>query len=196
MELTQGTERQNEEMIRMPPHCDTMDGPVVKAAARALEARDCDIVLPYVPANAESEVRKTFDGVLKVRDRGDETRELADRHFFETVVRLHRAGEGEPFTGLKPAGLDPGPVVPVAERAIETGSADDLIRVLCDAVAARAESQLSTVAELRRSANGDVEAKRRYVSAMLGFQVWAHEIYECAESAPHRAKHHNGAPDA
>jgi hypothetical protein len=27
---------------------------------------------------------------------------LADTHFFETVVRLHRLGEGESFTGLKP----------------------------------------------------------------------------------------------
>jgi hypothetical protein len=180
----------------MPPHCDTMDGPVVKAAARALEARECDVVLPYVPANAESEVRRAFDGVLKVRDQGDEARELADRHFFETVVRVHRAGEGEPFTGLKPAGLDHGPVIPVAEQAIETGSADDLIRVLCDAAAKRAESQLSAVAELRHTANGDLEAKRTYVSAMLGFQVWAHKVYECLESAPHHARHHNDAPGA
>jgi uncharacterized protein DUF6448 len=180
----------------MPPHCDTMDGPVVKAAARALEARDCDVVLPYVPAGAEGEVRRTFDGVLEVRDQGDEARDLADRHFFETVVRLHRAGEGEPFTGLKPAGLDHGPVIPVAEGAIETGSADDLIRVLCDAVAKRAASQLSAVAELRHSADGDLEAKRRYVSAMLGFQVWAHKVYECVESAPHHARHHDDAPGA
>jgi hypothetical protein len=175
----------------MPPHCDTMDGPVVKAAARALEARDCDVVLPYVPADAEGEVRSSFESVLKVRGEGNEARELADRHFFETVVRLHRAGEGAPYTGLKPAGLDHGPVIPVAERAIETGSPDELIRVLCDAVAERAASQLNTVAELRNSANGDLAASRKYVSAMLGFQVWAHKLYECVEAAPHHAEHHS-----
>ena len=108
------------------------------------------------------------------------------------MVRIHRAGEGEPFTGLKPAGLDPGPVIPVAERAIETGSPDELIRVLCDVVEQRATSQLRTVMELKKRANGDVGANRRYVSAMLGLQVWAHKLHECAESAPHEADHHTG----
>ncbi|HEU5063751.1 MAG TPA: DUF6448 family protein [Solirubrobacterales bacterium] len=174
----------------MPPHCDTMDGPVVKAAARALEEEDVDVVLPYVPRDGEEEVRRCFASVVELRGQGAQARELADRHFFETVARLHRAGEGEPFTGLKPAGLDPGPVIPVAERAIETGSADELVGVLCDTVAERARTQLQTVLELRDQANGDLEANRRYVSAMLGLQVWAHRLYKCAESAPREAEHH------
>lgn len=174
----------------MPPHCDTMDGPVVKAAARALEEKDVALVLPYVPKDGEEEVKQRFAAVVELRDQGSQARELADRHFFETVVRLHRAGEGEPFAGLKPAGLDPGPVIPVAERALETGSADELVHLLCDTVAERARTQLQTVLALREETNGDVEANRRYVSAMLGFQVWAHGLHECAESAPHEAGHH------
>jgi Family of unknown function (DUF6448) len=51
------------------------------------------------------------------------SREVADRYFFETVVRVHRAAEGASFTGLKPAGLDVGPIIPVAERAIESDDA-------------------------------------------------------------------------
>lgn len=153
----------------MPPHCDTMDGPVVKAAARALEEKDVALVLPYVPKDGEGEVKRRFASVVELRGQGDQARELADLHFFETVVRLHRAGEGEPFTGLKPAGLDPGPVIPVAERA---------------------RAQLRAVLELGERANGDIEANREYVSAMLGLQVWAHRLHECAESAPHEAAHH------
>lgn len=174
----------------MPPHCDTMDGPVVKAATRALEAEDVTLVLPYVPRDGEEEVERCFASVVELRGQGAQARELADRHFFETVVRLHRAGEGEPFTGLKPAGTDPGPVIPVAERAIETGSADELVALLCDTVAERARDQLQTVIELREQADGDLEANRRYVSAMLGLQVWAHKLHKCAESAPHEAGHH------
>jgi uncharacterized protein DUF6448 len=174
----------------MPPHCDTMDGPVVKAATRALEEKDVALVLPYVPKDGEGEVKRRFASVVDLREQGDQARELADLHFFETVVRLHRAGEGEPFTGLKPAGLDPGPVIPVAERAIVTGSADELVSVLCDTIAERARTQLQTVLKLRERANGDIEANREYVSAMLGLQVWAHGLYECAESAPHEAGHH------
>lgn len=96
----------------MPPHCDTMDGPVVKAAARALAESDAALVLPYVPREGEDEVKEVFGKTVALRGQGDEAREVADRYFFETVVRIHRAGEGEPFTGLMPAGLDHGPVIP------------------------------------------------------------------------------------
>src|SRR5512144_1792557 len=106
----------------MPPHCDSLDGPVVAAARQALEAGDVDLVLPFVPEDGEEEVRVVFHSVLPVRGLSEAAGEVADRLFFETVVRLHRAGEGAPFTGLKPAGLDVGPVIPLAERAIATGS--------------------------------------------------------------------------
>ena len=35
----------------MPPHCDTMDGPVVTAARKALEAQNVNLALAYVPEN-------------------------------------------------------------------------------------------------------------------------------------------------
>jgi hypothetical protein len=111
-----------------------MDGPVVKAAMEALDSADVRAVLPFVPKEGEAEVVETFEKVLGARAQGPEAREVADRHFFETVVRTHRAGEGAPFTGLKPAGLDHGPVVPVAERAIEDGSPEELVKLLTDAV--------------------------------------------------------------
>jgi hypothetical protein len=47
--------------------------------------------------------------------------------FFETAVRLHRAGDEAPYTGLKPAGPDWDPFVPRAEKAIETNDATDTI---------------------------------------------------------------------
>jgi hypothetical protein len=96
----------------MPPHCDSIDGPVVNAARKALDAGDVDVALPYVPSDGEDEVRRAFLAVMGVRDQGNAVREVADLHFFETVVRVHRAGEGAPYTGLKPAGLDHGPVIP------------------------------------------------------------------------------------
>ena len=105
----------------MPPHCDSLDGPVVAAARQALEAADVSVVLPFVPEEAEEEVRAVFVTVLPARAQGRQAREVADRLFFETVVRIHRAGEGAAFTGLKPAGLDVGPVIPLAETAIATG---------------------------------------------------------------------------
>ena len=114
----------------MPPHCDSLDGPVVTAARLALAAGDVDLVLPYVPEDGEAEVRAVFETALPVRRLGDDAREMADRLFFETVVRVHREGEGAPYTGLKPAGLGFGPVIPLAERAVETGSPDEVAELL------------------------------------------------------------------
>lgn len=169
----------------MPPHCDSMDGPVVTAARRALDGGDVAIVLPYVPADAEAEVGAAFEQVLPTRRAGGSAGEIADRWFFETVVRLHRAGEGAPYTGLKPAGRDVGPVIPAAERAIRTGSADELVRVLTDVVAEQVKTRLEQVMALEAHEHGSVAAARAYVQAMLGLQVWAHKLYLAATSGQH-----------
>ena len=98
-------------------HCDALDGPVVKAARRALETGSPDGVLAWVRPADESAVRQAFARTLAVRKLGPEAKELADLYFFETVVRIHRAGEGAPYTGLKPAGQDIGPAIPAADRS-------------------------------------------------------------------------------
>jgi hypothetical protein len=93
-------------------HCDGLDGPVVSLARRALDAGNVNLVLPWVREQDEAEVREAFAHALAVRKLGGEAKDLADRHFFETLVRVHRAGEGAPYTGLKPAGRDLGPAIP------------------------------------------------------------------------------------
>ena len=173
----------------MPPHCDSMDGPVVTAARKALDSGDAGVVLPYVPKEGEEEVRQAFDAVLEIRSQGPAVRDVADRHFFETVVRVHRAGEGAPYTGLKPAGLDHGPVIPVAENALETGSPDELIRILTARVEDELRKRFGHVMELKRRADGDVDANRAYVEAMLDLQVWSHGLYEATRRAAHDHQH-------
>jgi hypothetical protein len=169
----------------MPPHCDSMDGPVVTAARRALDTADVDVILPYVHPDGEREVREAFDRAIDVRALGDDARQVADRWFFETVVRVHRAGEGAPFTGLKPAGLDVGPVIPAAERSLETGSVDELVEVLCTAVRGEVERRHSHAMRLKQQAGTDVTAAREYIEANLGLQVWAHGVYRQVMAQPH-----------
>jgi hypothetical protein len=102
-----------------------------------------------VPESGEAEVKSAFEKVLRARKAGPAAREVADLYFFETVVRVHRAGEGAPYTGLKPAGMDEGPVIPVAEKAIETGSPDALIKTLCDTLRQEVQHRFEDMMHLR-----------------------------------------------
>jgi hypothetical protein len=157
----------------------------VKAAREALACADVELVLPYVHAEGEAEVRAAFDLVVKARALGAEAKEVADRWFFETAVRVHRAGEGAPFTGLKPAGLDVGPVIPAAERALASGSTDELVGVLCDGLRGQVERRHAHAMMLKESAAESRAAARAYVEAMLGLQVWAHALYQQVMADPH-----------
>jgi hypothetical protein len=161
----------------MPPHCDTLDGPVVVAARRALNDDDVDLVLPFVPVDGEHEVRAAFALARKARTQGPEARDVADLYFFDTTVRVHRRGEGAPHTGLKPAGLDVGPVIPLAEQAVDTGDPGPLIDFLQHEVAEQARHRLAHVRDLQAGASDGLPAARTYTSAMLGFLVWSHKLW-------------------
>jgi hypothetical protein len=171
-----------------------LDGPVVRAARTALEQEDVDLVLPYVHTPGEAEVREAFDLAVKARAQGAEAREVADRFFFETAVRIHRAGEGAPYTGLKPAGLDVGPVIPLAEQAIATGDPAALSAFLSDAVAAEVTARLDEVMNLEEHRREGVAEARQYVSAMLGLQVWAHKLHGSIHAAAHEGGTGRKAP--
>ena len=166
----------------MPPHCDSLDGPVVVAARRALDRERVEEVLPFVHEEGAGEVRRVFDVVLPVRQQGGACTEIADLHFFETVVRVHRAGEKAPYTGLKPAGLDVGPVIPLAEKAVETGDPRDLIAFMDDQLDDQVRNRLAGVKKLADARNGTVEADREYVEAMLGFVVYSHRLFKAMEA--------------
>ena len=178
----------------MPPHCDSMDGPVVTAARRALEKEDINLILPYVKDNASADVKSAFEKALRARKSDPAAREVADLYFFETAVRLHRAGEGAPYTGLKPAGLDVGPVIPVAEKAIESGSPDALIRLLTDTLRHEVQHRFEYIKRLRDYRTGDVAKAREYVEAMLGLEVYSHQLYQAMKAAAHEGghEHHHG----
>lgn len=161
----------------MPPHCDTMDGPVVRAAKQALTAGDVDLILPWVPGEAEGELTAAFKKTMAVRALDAKAQELADYWFFETAVRLHRAGEGAPFTGIKPAGLDEGPVVPRVETAIAEDDTSALIAFLTGAVEEEIGKRFKEVRETHGYDPHDVPAARRYVHAFLGLTLYANNLH-------------------
>jgi len=173
-------------------HCDSMDGPVIRDAQTALEKGDPTPVLKWVTKDREGDIREAFQRTLAVRTKGDDARQLADRYFFETLVRIHRAGEGEAYTGLKPAGIvDSG--ISAADRALEVGSFEELAKQLSGAVKDGIGKRFATALELRKYAGDSVEAGRQYVEAYVDYVHFVENVNRLAvHGAPHT--HHDSAP--
>lgn len=162
-------------------HCDGMDGPVVKAAQKALETGNVNLVLIWVQKKDEAEIRKAFQKTLAVRELSPEAKELADTYFFETLIRIHRTGEGAPYTGLKPVGRDLGPAIPAADKAIENGSVEPLLKLLTDTMQGGVREHFKRVIAKKRFGKDNIEAGREYIEAYVSLIHYVERLYEAAK---------------
>jgi hypothetical protein len=160
-------------------HCDALDGPVVKAARAALEAGSVTKVLAWVPPERETELRDAFNRTLQVRRLGAEAQALADTWFFETLVRIHRAGEGAPFDGLKPAGHIE-PLVTAVDETLDTGAVDGLLAKVTSHVSSGVRERFVRAREARAQADDSVEAGRRFVAAYVDYQHYVEGLHKAA----------------
>jgi len=166
---------------RVEAHCDTMDGPVVKAAQAALEKGDVTPVLKWIKPPQEAQVREAFQRTLAVRGLGREVKDLADKYFFETLVRLHREGEGAPYTGLKPAGAVE-PVVAASDKALEAGSVEELTKEIMQLVAEGIRHRFAETLEKKKHADHNVAAGREFVEAYVEFTHYVERLHTDATS--------------
>jgi hypothetical protein len=158
-------------------HCDTVDGPVVNLARHALAKGDVKIVLPWVSAEKEGEIRKAFDLTMAVRGKGEKEKELADMYFFEMLVRVHREEEGAPYTGLKPPGLDLGPAIPAADKALESGNPGPLLKLINEKIHDGIHKYYMAAKEKKAHAGESVEAGRAYVQAYVPYLHFVERLY-------------------
>jgi hypothetical protein len=165
-------------------HCDMVDGPVVTDARTALQEGDVTAVMKWIPAEGEENVREAFNHSLAVREEGPEARELADRYFFETVVRIHRASEGAAFTGLKPADTPVSPAIQRTDAALANGSVDKLATDIADAVEQSIRTQYTATMEARADRNESVEAGREYVAQYVPFVHYVKRIHDTVNQGP------------
>lgn len=168
-------------------HCDTLNGPVVKDAELALEKGDVTPVLKWVKKDAEPEIRAAFNTALTVRAKGKEAREKADMKFFETLVRIHRAGEGDAFTGLKPADAVE-PIVAEADKALETGSVDTLAAEMSKHLANEVKERFALAFEKRKHKDESVKAGREYVEAYVEYVHYVEGIHSAISE---KGAHHH-----
>jgi hypothetical protein len=170
-------------------HCDGLDGPVVQLAIKALDTGNVNYVLPWVQEKDEPEIRSAFDHALSVRKLGPDAKALADRHFFEMLVRVHRAGEGAPFTGLKPAGRDLGPAIPAADAALKDGSIEKVIRLISDAVTDGIRHRFHEAYRCARFAPDEVKTGREFVDAYVPYIHYVERLWRDATAGGH--DHHS-----
>lgn len=163
-------------------HCDGIDGPVVAAARQSLEAGDPNPVLIWVQPDDEGAVREALREAVAVRRLGPEARELADGYFFETLVRLHRAGEGASYTGLQAAGRDLGPAIPLADRTVASGSDRELAAFLAEEAAKGAHERFEDLQRKRRFDPRDIKAGRDYVASYVAFVHFVEGLHRAASS--------------
>jgi uncharacterized protein DUF6448 len=166
-------------------HCDTLDGPVVAAARQALDQNNPNLVLIWVKRENEPEIKAAFNKAVSVRKLNSAAKDMADRYFFETLVRVHRAGEGAPFTGLKSAGADLGPAVPAADKAITTGDVGPVARLLTITLQAGLKEQFARVEAHKNYDKNNVTAGREYVEAYVEYVHYVEGMYDAAKAEAH-----------
>lgn len=154
-------------------HCDTPDGPVVVDGKKALEAGEVNYALKWINPEAEAELKHTFELCSKVRVLNEDARKVADHHFLETLVRLHRAGEGEPYTGIKPAGNETNAVIAAADEGMETGSIDKLLPLIDEDKRDEVTECFNVAIAKKGHELSDVAAGREYVEAYIRYVKFA-----------------------
>lgn len=163
-------------------HCDTMGGPTVQDGQRALETGNLNHALKWIEPEHENELRNIFEKSLAARELGSTAQEVADRWFLENLVRIHRAGEGAPFTGLRPEGTPIDERVAGADRCIEVGSLDPLTGLVPEEQLPELNRRLSEVLARKDHDPDDVAAGRAYIAAYVHF-------FKLAEGEDHAAGH-------
>ena len=162
-------------------HCDSMNGPVVMAARTALEVGDVDLVLVWVQGGDEKEIRDAFVRTMRVRSAGGEVQELADYWFFETLVRIHRSGEGEPYTGLKGPEYEIPAGIVAADRAVEGGALEGLDERMAEHVLDAIREKFDALNPLEGYAQNDVATGRQFVHAYVEFIHFVENLHELIE---------------
>ena len=168
-------------------HCDALDGPVVIEARDALAKGEVYPLLKWVRAEDEKEIREAFARTLTVRKLSPEAQKLADMYFFETLVRVHRAGESAPYTGVKAAGaIDP--IIVQADKALERGSVDALAKAIAAHTEEGIRQRFNQAVKTRKHAGESVQKGREYVEAYVTYVHYVEGIAQVVHGKAHHAE--------
>ncbi len=158
-------------------HCDSYDGPVIQDAYKALRTEKIAPVLKWIEPKYEKEISLLFDKTLQYKKKDAQVYDLLKKHFFETLVRLHREGEGEPYTGLKPAGSI-SPVIQKSDAAIDHGTVDLLVEELNGLTGNFLKEKYDRLLELKAYKEESATKGRAFVGAYVDYTHTVKAIYD------------------
>ena len=163
-------------------HCDSMDGPVITEAKNALSKGDVTPLLKWVPAADEEKIKVVFDQVIPVRNLGSQAQELADRQLFATLVEVHRASEGAPYSGIKPAGgIDP--AVMAADLALENGNIDDLVARITHKFEENVRERFTTALQTKARSEESIVDGREFVKEYVQYVHYVEAVHNAVAAA-------------
>lgn len=149
-------------------HCDSYDGPVIQDAMKALDNNQVELVLKWIEPHQEEEIITLFNKTYQLKDKDEQVYVIVEKHFFETLVRLHRETEGAPYTGLKPADSMT-PLVEMADRSIEINTLEEVTETVNTHLNEVLEERYAKVMELYKTKDNSVEEGRAYVHAYVEY---------------------------
>ncbi|MCF8232198.1 MAG: DUF6448 family protein [Bacteroidales bacterium] len=164
-------------------HCDRENGPVAVDAKEALKTGDFSKIAIWVGEEQEEELRDKFRKSLSVYQKGGESKELATEYFMSNAVRLHRAAEGMPFTGLKPAQAA-AKDIQVAEKALITGNLDPVMDMFSSKMEDEAQKWFQKALEAKKNKDESVKAGREWANSYVKYIIYLHKLYQKIEAGP------------
>ncbi|MBM2813901.1 MAG: putative exported protein [Ignavibacteria bacterium] len=173
-------------------HCDALDGPVITDARKALKTGDVKFVLKWVKKESEKEITTLFERTMKLRSLNEDTKEMADMYFFETLVRIHRAAEGAPYTGLKPAGTAKSHAIELTDGALDSGSSDELLTHLTEAIMTNVKMKYQRASEAQKKKDESIEAGRKFVEAYIDYMHFTVSLFKMLELNGHQNHNEKG----
>jgi len=169
-------------------HCDSYDGPVIKDAVRALETNNVNLVLKWVTLEQEKEIIPLFNKTHQLKSGDKEVYTIVEKHFFETLVRLHRETEGAPYTGLKPAGTTK-QIIQMTDKALKEGNVEDFLVNLNSHIDEAVREKYQKVAELDKVKDNSTEQGRAFVEAYVDYTHTVEALHDILEHVGGHAGH-------
>lgn len=158
-------------------HCDSYDGPTVKDALTALETNNVKLILKWITPEQEKEVIQLFNKTYSLKSGDKEIYAIVEKHFLETLVRLHRETEGAPFTGLKHAGTTK-QIIKMSDQAISERNIDAFLAKFNNHIGKVIREKYAKVEMLDKVKNESSEKGREFVKAYVDYTHTIEAIHD------------------